>query len=322
MSHASSEFDVLCVGIITVDHVCAPLRRLPAAGELEMTSRIEPCLGGSAANVALDLKRVGRRVSVACRVGDDVLGRFVAQELVDAGVSCDQVTYSSTARTATTMVVNVRGEDRRFIHDAGANAEFTGEEVPLEVISRARVLYVGGFGLNAALTGENVARLFAAAREAGVLTVLDVVVGGEDVNAMLTPVLPLTDLFLPNEDEGRAILGVSDPVEQARLFHQRGARCVVITRGAQGTILLDNERYISMDAPSVEQVDGTGGGDAFAAGYIHAWLDGRGPEDCLRFGSALGASCVQAAGATTGVFRSDELAAFVRDHPLTVTALS
>ncbi|MGD9854887.1 MAG: carbohydrate kinase family protein [Planctomycetaceae bacterium] len=323
MSRTSSrEIDVLCVGLITVDHVCAPLRRIPAAGQLEMTDRIELAIGGSAANVGLDLRRVGRCVSIAGCVGDDVLGRHVAQVLAAEGALCDQFTFSKTAPTATTMVVNVQGDDRRFIHAAGANTELTGNEVSRGVIGRSRALYVGGFGLNPQFSGENVARLFAAAREQGVLTVLDVVVGEQDVGAMLTTVLPLTDLFLPNDDEGRAITGLDDPLAQARRFRERGARCVVITRGRQGTILLDESRCLSMPAHRVPQVDATGGGDAFVAGYVHAHLDGHSPEECLRYGSALGASCVQAPGATTGVFRAAELEAFVKANPLPITAIT
>ncbi|MBX3440592.1 MAG: carbohydrate kinase family protein, partial [Planctomycetaceae bacterium] len=129
MPTTNKEFDVLCVGLITIDYVCAPLRRVPAPGELEMTDRIELCLGGSATNVGLDLARVGRRVNIAGRVGDDVLGRHVERVLNGHGVLCDQLSFSPTAPTSTTMVVNVQGEDRRFIHDAGANTELTGNEI-------------------------------------------------------------------------------------------------------------------------------------------------------------------------------------------------
>lgn len=65
----------------------------------------------------------------------------------------------------------------------------------------------------------------------------------------------------------------------------------------------------------VAQIDGTGSGDAFAAGYIHALLEGADAAQCVRIGSALGASCVRATGATTGVFNARELADFLQSHP-------
>lgn len=310
--------DVLCAGIIVADHVCAPIAAVPAAGGLAMTDRIDLAIGGCASNVAVDLARLGLRACVAGRVGDDVLGRHVAAVLAAEGVACDQVTYSRTAQTATTMVVNVRGEDRRFIHAAGANAEFTGDEVTTDAIRNCRALYVGGFGLNAALSGERVARLFRMAREAGVLTVLDVVCALDGIDRMLEPVLPPTDLFLPNRDEAEIITGLSSPADQVKRFRDQGVGCTVITCGGHGAILADSARIVRSGAYHVPQVDATGGGDAFLAGFVYGRLSGRSVEDCLKLGSALGASCVQAAGATTGVFRKAELEAFVAAHPLPI----
>ena len=313
-----ASYDVLCAGLIVADHVCAPIAGFPPAGQLAMTDGINLTIGGCASNVAVDLSRLGLVACVAGRVGDDVLGRHVCDALAAEGVLCDQVQFSQTAQTATTMVVNVRGEDRRFIHAAGANAEFTGREISPDAIRRSRALYVGGFGLNAALSGENVAELFRTARDAGVTTVLDVVVAEQDVGRMLQFVLPLTDLFLPNTDEARFITGRADPLEQARCFRNGGAGTVIITGGRAGAWLVDRAGALHIPAHDVVQVDPTGGGDAFVAGYLYGLLQPAPVEDCLRYGSALGASCVRSAGATTGVIRAAELAEFVQTNRLSV----
>jgi sugar/nucleoside kinase (ribokinase family) len=65
-------------------------------------------------------------------------------------------------------------------------------------------------------------------------------------------------------------------------------------------------------------VDGSGGGDAFAAGYIVGLLGGEDVEGCLRLASALGASCVQAVGTTTGVFTRPQCDEFLRTHSLRI----
>lgn len=310
--------DVLCAGLIVADHVCAPIERIPAAGELELTDWISLTIGGCAANAAVDMAKLGLRAAVAGCVGDDVLGRHVAAELESQGVDCSQIVRLRTSQTATTMVVNVRGEDRRFIHAAGANTVFTGREIDRDLLGRVRAVYIGGFGLNPALSGEAVAALFRDARAAGVMTLLDVVIGAIDVGPMLEPVLPLTDLFLPNEDEARVITGLSAPTDQARHFQEAGAQAVVITRGRNGALLSEGDRMLEAPAHPVEQVDGTGGGDAFLAGIVYGLLHGHRLESCLQYGSAMGASCVQASGATTGVFNRQQLEEFVAAHPLPV----
>jgi len=313
----SIDCDVLCAGLIVADVVCAPIQRLPAGGSLAMTSAIDLAVGGCAANVAVDLARLGLRARVAGRVGDDVFGQYVSQILRGEGVLTDGIVVSETSGTAATMIVNVVGDDRRFIHTAGANAEFTGEDIKDEVIAGSRAVYVGGYGLNAALGSAQVERLFQVARNHGRLTVLDVVVGDNDVRRLLEPVLPSTDVFLPNTDEAKVVTGLNRPGDQAKFFRDLGAATVIVTCGAEGAVLVDEQESFHMPAHIVDQLDPTGGGDAFAAGYIYGRLNGRFATECVSLGAALGASCVRAAGATTGVFDEPKLLDFVASHPLT-----
>ncbi len=321
----SSAVDVVCVGLIVADHVCAPIPLLPPSGGLVTTPRLELTIGGSAANTAVDLAKLDLTVSIVGRVGEDVLGRFCREFLEEKRVDCENLVVSRTAQTSGTLIVNVQGEDRRFIHTVGANAELTGLEVSDELLKRCRALYVGGFILNPALSGENVARLFRRARELGVWTVLDVVIGeAEEQNAsrMLAPVLPHTDFFLPNGDEARLITGETDPLRQLATLREMGARTTILTRGRCGALIAQGGLVHEAAAYPVEQVDGTGGGDAFIAGLIYGLLKSpRENADVLKslpYGAAMGASCVRSMGATTGVFCQTELEEFVEAHPLEI----
>ncbi len=311
--------DVLCVGLIVADHVAASIEAFPPSGGLARTPRIELAIGGCAANVAVDLAKLEVSVGIVGCVGDDILGQYVRDELLAADVDCSQVVTTPLAQTATTLVVNVQGEDRRFIHVLGANGLLTGDELDRDALSRAKIVYVGGFGLNAALSGESVARMFQEARQAGVLTVLDVVIGEPGViGDMLAPVLPVTDVFLPNTDEARVITGLDDPLAQAHVFHRQGAGTVVVTCGGAGALLLSPTECVRVPIHSVAEIDGTGGGDAFAAGLISGLLAGKDIIACVKDAAAMGASCVRAMGATTGTFTAEELRAFVETHDLRV----
>jgi sugar/nucleoside kinase (ribokinase family) len=312
-------FDCLCLGIVVADHVCEPVSHLPRAGELVLTPRTHLSIGGCAANVAVDLVRLGRRAAVIGRVGDDAFGRFVIEALGRAGVDVRHVASLAGEATSTSMIINVAGDDRRFIHTPGANARLEGDEISAELLEQTRAVYVGGYGLSDSPVPEKIAALFRAARERGVKTVLDVVVPqGKQCWTLLEPVLPHTDVFLPNEDEARAITGRTEPADQARAFREAGAQTVVITCGRQGAVVACPSGVFRAASFVIDFVDGTGSGDAFAAGYLHALLDGCDVADCLRVGSALGASCVRATGATTGVFSAPELAQFLGSHPLVV----
>jgi len=320
MQHVS--IDCLCAGIVVADHVCAPVDHVPAPGELVLTSRMELSIGGCASNVAVDLAKLGHRASIVGRVGDDSFGRFIRQSLDDAHVDVRHLRESPGKDTSGTLVINSQGEDRRFIHSVGANGEFTGNELSSDLVKSARVLYLGGYCLMDALAPEAVVRAFREARGAGITTVLDVVIPGPgEYWKRLEPILPYSDVFCPNDDESRVITGLSEPVEQARQFQAAGVKTAIVTCGNKGAVLVSSEHALRVGGHSVKFVDGTGSGDAFVAGYIHGLLTDSSTVDCLRYGSALGASCVRATGATVGVFNRDELNAFVAANSLTIASL-
>lgn len=276
-------------------------------------------IGGCASNVAVDLARLGRKVAVVGCIGPDASGRFVRETFEEARVDCGQLRVAHGWQTSATLVVNVKGEDRRFIHATAANGAFRGDQVTAELIASTTILYVGGFLMVPGLRGDAVGNWFRMAREAGVRTVLDVVISDpRDGWNELQKVLPWTDVFLPNNDEARLLTDLDDPCRQAEWFAQAGAKTVVVTCGSRGAVLLEKDRRLRSGTFPVDFVDGTGSGDAFAAGVIDGLLQNATSDRCLEIGSALGASCVRQPGATTGVFDREELNAFLASHRLAI----
>ncbi len=313
---------VLCAGILVADHVCTPIDHLPAAGELVPAERILLTLGGCAANVAVGLAKMGVGAAVAGRVGGDVFGRVVGDLLREAGVDTSAVTVTPGVDTSQTLIVNVKGQDRRFIHTFGANAAFRAADIPADRAARAKVLYLGGYLVMDRVTQEELIPVFAAARRAGAQTVLDVVTPGPgDYLPRLERLLPQVDVFLPNDHEAALITGETDPVRQADRFRALGAKTVIVTLGDRGAVLAGERDRLRSGAYAVEFVDGSGGGDAFAAGYVAGLLRGLDEEGRLRLASALGASCVRAVGTTAGVFTRPECDAFLARNTLAIERL-
>jgi sugar/nucleoside kinase (ribokinase family) len=315
----SAATDVLCAGIIVADHVSSPISHLPAAGELVLADQLLLTIGGCAANVAVDLGKLGVNAAVVGRVGDDVFGRVVSDMLRERGVDVTLMQLTPDRDTSQTMIVNVTGQDRRFIHTFGANAAFRASDIPLDRVAKCRVLYLGGYLLMEAVVQDELIPVFAAARRVGAKTVLDVVTPGPaDYLPRVERLLPHVDVFVPNDHEAQLITGERDPLKQAELFHRLGVGTAIVTLGDGGAVLVSNEARLRSGTYQVPFVDGTGGGDAFAAGYILGLLQGLDAEGCLRIGSAVGASCVRAIGTTTGVFARAECEAFVGTHTLQV----
>lgn len=313
---------VVCAGLVVADHVTPPLDHLPRAGELIAVNELVLNIGGGAANTAVDLARLGVRATICARVGDDIFGRFATETLHGHGVDCSGLTIDPTATTSQTLIVNVKGQDRRFIHTFGANRGFVADDLDAVLSVPPRVLHIGYFLILPNLDAHALADRFRRARAAGTVTLLDVATPGPgDYLGRLKSVLPETDIFVPNSDEAELILGESDPVRQARAFHAMGARRVIVTQGDRGVVSISADLKVRLGVYPIDYVDGSGGGDAFNAGYIIGLLEGRPELECLKLASAVGASCVRAVGTTEGVFTRPEADEFLRGHDVAVEHL-
>lgn len=311
--------DCLSVGILVADHLCAPIARVPRPGELILAESLPLCPGGCALNTAVDLAKVGVSVGVIGRVGDDAFGGYLIDVLNRSGADTTGIRRDARFETSGSLIINVHGEDRRYIHAIGASAALRPEDIPLDRVRAAKALYVGGYLLMAGLRQGALIPVFRAARAAGVVTALDIVLPGPgDHWSDLEGLLAETDLFLPNTDEAAAITGLADPVAQADRFREAGAKTVVITCGERGTVLVNDRARLRAGVFPVNYVGGTGSGDAFDAGYLAGLLAGRDERQCLAWGSALGASCVRAVGATEGVFTEAEAEQFLAERRLAI----
>ena len=313
--------DCLCLGLLCADLVCDPIDTLPKPGQLVETRSMDLSLGGCASNAAYDLAQLGVTVGVGGCVGDDFFGRFLIHTLDQAGVNTTSINCTGDAATATTAVINVHGDDRRFISTVGANRLFSQAMVPAGLIESSNVIYIGGFLMLDALETEETLDRLCRARANGAFVVLDVI-EVTDPMAMkrLARFLPCTDVVLPNTDEAALLTGFADPWDQAQTFLDAGASTVVITGGEQGVHVMQHDLRLRSDAYPTTFRGGTGAGDAFDAGFIAGHLNGQDLQGCLRWGSAMGASCVRSTSATASVFDRAEALQFMASHELHIEA--
>lgn len=321
MSDSNTSPKVLCAGILVADIVVPPMPRLPASGELLASDDFLLETGGCAANVATGLARLGIQASVNGTVGTDAFGDFLIKELSERGIDTSHVRRSPYFGTSKTVVLPVIGEDRRFIHTFGANSDFNEKDIALDTLREGGVFYLGGLLIMPALKSEGVARLFAEARSRGIATVLDVVVPVGDATASmeyLRNILPHTDLFLPNDEEAHALTGEEDVERQADCFLEAGCKTTIITQGSKGTLLKNQETTLYADTYPINFVDGSGSGDAFAAGYITGMVEQWDLKRTLTFASAIGASACTKLGCTSGVFNREQADRMMQEYLLNI----
>jgi len=310
-------FDAVCVGILVADIFCPPLRELPQPGELVVVDDLLLDAGGCAVNTGVSLTKLGAKVALIGKVGNDVFGDFIVHLMSEKGLETSGIRRSTTSPTSKTVIIPVLGQDRRFIHTFGANAELAYEDVDLALVARGKVLYVGGYLGLPRLDQRALVQLLSFAKAQGAQTVLDVIVPSTstyEVDDVLGRALPFTDVFLPNDDEARLLTGERDPERQAEAFLARGCGTAVITMGERGVVAKTATQTIRVPAFEVNAVDPSGAGDAFDAGFIMGLLKGWDLVRSVEFACAIGASATMKPGCTPGVFTMPEALAFLAEN--------
>jgi len=300
--------DVACLGILVADIVGTPVDALPRRGTLALLERIELHTGGCAANAAVALARLGVSTAVLGKVGADDLGDYVVGALLQAGLDTRGLLRDPGAATSASLVAVHSDAERSFLHVPGANAVYGPDDVRWDVVGAARLLHVAGLQLLPAFEGDPLARMLAEARRRGLATVLDTVMNPRSRGwDGLAPALPYLDWIVPSHEEARELTGEAEERGMVARLRRAGAKNVALKRGERGCLVAPaGGDPFHVPAFPVRAVDALGAGDAWAAGFLAGLLHDWPLPKTVRFANAVGACCVEALGATTGVKSLDE----------------
>lgn len=252
--------------------------------------------GGAAANTASWMAVEGHEVTLVACVGSDPFGQTLRQRLAEAGVRL-AVREGSRATGACIVIVD-RDRERTMLPDPGANAELTLADIDPHLTGDAH-LHLSGYTLLHQATQEAALSACATARLRGATISLDPASAAPLARHrdLVLDLLPRIDVLLANEDEALVLSGRDSP-EAALDELRRQTAVVVIKRGSRGVLAADGFDTVHLPAPHVHCVDTTGAGDAFAAGFLPAWLAGVGLRDSLEAGQRTATRCVSRVGAS------------------------
>jgi sugar/nucleoside kinase (ribokinase family) len=280
--------------------VVRPVDALPEPGTLELVDSIVLRGGGCALNTASALAKLGMRAAVVGKVGADAFGDFILRTAEERGVDASGVIRDATTTTSVSVALVDASGERTFLHATGANATLTAGELREELFT-GRALHIAGALVLDELDGEPTASLLAEARRRGMMTSVDTVFDARGCWDRVVPALPSCDLVTPGLLEARAITGEKETPRAARRLRELGAGVAAVTVGADGCYVAGESFEGHVAGFSVESLDGTGAGDAFAAGFLHSLLAKRPLEECARLANAAGALATRAVGGFEGV---------------------
>jgi sugar/nucleoside kinase (ribokinase family) len=301
---------VVIIGELNVDLIMSGCSRWPTLGAEVNVDGFAMTLGSSSAICAVGLARLGRPVSFIGLAGTDPWGDYCIDVLHAAGVDLSGVTRDPAVPTGVTVSLTSPA-GRGLITYPGATAALTPARLPDHLFNHLftghRHLHVSSFFLQRGMRGSW-RSIVERARAAGWTVSLDSGCDPEDAWCDdVRELAGLVDVFLPNDVELAAITGCADPATALAALDNGHTRTIV-KLGAAGCMTLVEGHPLLVAPPPVIAVDTTGAGDSFNAGFLHAWLDDRPIDACLRSGVACGALSTRAPGGTTAQPAAEELA--------------
>jgi sugar/nucleoside kinase (ribokinase family) len=288
----SEDAQVAVAGEIFLDLIFSGLSELPQLGKEIFAKEFHRELGGGAAITACALASLGTKSSVFGCAGEETLD-WIVNRFAEFGAG-SELTVHPTEPTAITIAATMP-HDRAFLSYAGANKAF--DAAFIDTIQSGRRIAARHVHMAFALQPDTGPTLIERLHEQGCSVSLDV---GWREDWLKDPrsneLLPRVDIFFPNEAEGLAMTRVSDPKAMLNWFASRDIRRVVLKLGPKGAAMLWDGNIEFLPGRAVNAVDTIGAGDCFDAGFLHAWLQGKAPADCLRLANICGSISTEALG--------------------------
>ena len=269
---------------------------------VELYDRVGPAIeisGGSAANTAAGLASLGAATRFLGKVCDDQLGAVFAHDLRAAGVTFDTPPLASAPATARSIIMVSPDAERTMSTYLGAAAELGTDDLQVDDVRMAAMLYVEGYLFDSPATHAAVVKALEIARDFGVETSLllsDLFLVqryGDDLHDQCRRGI---DIVIGNETEMMAMC--EDDLSRMSDL----GRIVVCTRGPDGSTVLSGSYSVDVPASDVaEVVDTTGAGDLFAAGFLYGHSRRLPLADCARVGAMAAGEVIGHIGARPAV---------------------
>jgi ribokinase len=268
--------------------------RLPERGETVVGHTFYEGAGGKGSNQALCCAKMGGQVHFVGCVGGDRYGRDARKLYEEVGISRDFLFVDESIHSGISFIIIDAAGDNMISVALGANNRLTPAH-----IEKAGGLIRSAAVLACQLEGplETFASALKTARSFGVRTFLDP-----------APACPLpdevyrnTDIIAPNESETETLTGIrvrslEDAEAAGRELLSRGVQAAIVKLGARGCLYVTDGQATHCPAPSVESVDVTGAGDAFAGGLLVALADGEPIGRAIQFATCVAALSVTKVG--------------------------
>ncbi len=303
-----SQAKIVVVGSTNGDMVVRAAR-IPQPGETVLGGTFRMIPGGKGANQAVAAARLGARVTFVARVGADALGEQALEGFQAEGIDTGYTVRDPVESHGVALIlVDSQGENAIAVAP-GANARLSAEDVER---AEPAIAECDAVLLQLEIPLPAVERAVRLANRHGKRVVLN----PAPYAALPDTVLAGVDLLTPNETEAEMLLGGGDAgiggvTRTAEELLRRGVRCVIVTLGREGCLVVTPDGEYHVPGRCVRAVDTTAAGDQFSAALAVRLAEGAALDEAVRFAVAASAVSVTRLGAQSSLATRAEVEAML-----------
>jgi fructokinase len=310
-----TKIDIISFGELLVDLITE--EENVSLSESEKFSRY---FGGSAANVAVNARRLGAKTQMLTRIGDDDFGEFLQSVLKRENINLEGIQVDKNRRTPLVFVNKTSGTPAWLAYrDADKYIEYN--EKVNELINNTKIVYLTTFILSQKPSRNTALKVINKIKEdENKLLAFDpcyrpILWPNKDNGVKLVKeMIAASDFIKPSLDDAEYLFGIDTPDNYIKKYLQVGANIVILTMGKDGVLVSDGVEKYKLDIYSKKVVDVTGAGDSFWSGFMIGILDEMSIREAVKLGNATAAFKIRGVGALSQVPEKDYLLKFIKEQ--------
>ena len=324
------EVDVIVIGASILDIPAGPVDASVFGIGSHPVDAIRMHTGGDALNESIILARMGKRVHLISRVGEDMAGQFIVERCRREGIDVSGIKRIPGLDTGINLVLITPDGERSFVTAAaGSLRKQEPSDVVISELPKAKILMLASIFVYPYFTVAEMERIFSEAKAAGYLVCADMTkCKNAETLADIAPALRHVDMIFPNLEEAQKVSGLKEPDEIAEAFLKAGVGAIALKLGSRGCLIRTDRKRASescvywkyeeedrWEIPAVlgvDPVDTTGAGDTFAAAFLTGLLEEKTLAECGRMANAAASVTISEFGATTALKDRSQIDALLR----------
>lgn len=316
-------FDVIPLGRVAIDFNPTDMNK-----PLSESSNFNKYVGGSPANIAVGLARLGAKCGFFARVSDDQFGDYVTNYFKNDGIDVSHIVRCKNGENLGLTFTEIKSPTESSIlmyRDGVADLMLDVEDIDEEYIKQAKMLVISGTSLCTSPSREAALKAMFLAKKNGTIVVFDIDYRSytwknkDEISIYYNLVAQNADMILGSREEfdltESIMAGGNDDLASAKLWHGFGAKLIIIKHGKEGSYAYaaDGTNY-KVNIFPVKMLKGFGGGDGYASAFLYSLLNGKSLKDALEFATASASMLVSAHSCSEAMPSVEKIEAFIAEQ--------